>query len=195
MFPESEREIDEGGCAEPTWSCVTAQRASGLLIASVRGVNISKTLGTLTLVGLALLVLPGEALATKAVFHGSTCQTFNPPWESGGTGVWRGNYGIRNSASPYRFVVCPISWQNGFGGNITDIEVSMYDTSGQSWCTVVTADQHNRSGGYKTRYTSTAGLQVSDFGSIPYSSYEGTYFVRCLLRPNAEIRSIVVDES
>ena len=143
----------------------------------------------------ALSLTPTAAFASKTVLHGSICQNIYPPeFAPYGEGVYHEAAGVRNSTNEAKFVVCPLVRVNG-SGTLTDIEVTIDDTTGDMWCTVGVTSRYSTNATYETLYGSGVGDQVLDFGAVAGSQYEGNYYVFCTLPPASKVTSIVVDES
>jgi hypothetical protein len=140
--------------------------------------------------------LSGPAMASKQVFPGSVCENNYPPDSSLGTGVYR-TYGTsRNSSSSWRYMWCPIDRANGSNSSgATDLEVSVYDPTGEMWCQATSYNRYGNSTAVtEMRSVNSAGHRIIDFGSLPGGYYEGYYAVFCVVPSNGRISSITVDE-
>lgn len=150
-----------------------------------------------TLFAFALAFAPTSALARKTVFHGSVCENIYPASHSLGGDVYEEAGGLRNASSTWRYIICPITRFDGASGNITDIEVSLYSTDADMWCSVSSLNRYNSSGSSSgNRSAGGTGYRLIDFGNPNLSnSYEGDFTVFCVLASGSSIRSISVDEN
>lgn len=134
--------------------------------------------------------------ATKETFSGTQCESLYDANSPYGEHVDYQYGAIINRSSTYwGYIDCPVPRANGYSsGTISDLEVSVTDTDGSMWCTVINRDRFGDTVASETVNSTGTGDRVLDFGGVAGSAYEGYITVFCVLpRSGGKVHSIVVD--